>query len=111
MSDIDTEAADSLKALDPKRPIREAGLGHPLHQIQDIALGNAAPFCDAGPALDAEMRRDLLLFRHRLELGQGEAPGSLDQTVEPQPVAGEFVRHQVVERLGVRHRAVRPEEG
>ena len=27
VSDIDTEAADSLKALDPKRPIREADIG------------------------------------------------------------------------------------
>ena len=27
MSDIDTEAADSLKALDPKRPISEADIG------------------------------------------------------------------------------------
>jgi hypothetical protein len=26
VSDIDTEAADSLKALDPKRPIREADI-------------------------------------------------------------------------------------
>jgi hypothetical protein len=26
-SDIDTEMADSLKALDPKRPIREADIG------------------------------------------------------------------------------------
>jgi hypothetical protein len=26
-SDIDTEMADSLKALDPKRPIREANIG------------------------------------------------------------------------------------
>jgi hypothetical protein len=26
VSDIDTEAADSLKALDPKRPIREADM-------------------------------------------------------------------------------------
>ena len=27
MSDIDTAAADSLKVLDPKRPIREADIG------------------------------------------------------------------------------------
>jgi hypothetical protein len=30
VSDIDTEAADSLKALDPKRPIREADIGSRL---------------------------------------------------------------------------------
>ena len=28
MSDIDTAVVDSLKALDPKRPIREADMGH-----------------------------------------------------------------------------------
>ena len=36
MSDIDTAAADSLKALDPKRPIREAdirGLGSLLRKL------------------------------------------------------------------------------
>ena len=27
MSDIDTALVDSLKVLDPKRPIREAGIG------------------------------------------------------------------------------------
>ena len=30
MSDIDTAAADSLKVLDPKRPIREADIAHAL---------------------------------------------------------------------------------
>jgi len=34
-SDINTEDADSLKALDPKRPIREA----------DIELHSRSPFC------------------------------------------------------------------
>ena len=29
VSDIDTAAADSLKVLDPKRPIREADLSRP----------------------------------------------------------------------------------
>ena len=29
MSDIDTAAADSLKVLDPKRPIREADINQP----------------------------------------------------------------------------------
>ena len=29
MSDIDTAPADSLKALDPNRPIREADIGEP----------------------------------------------------------------------------------
>ena len=30
MSDIDTVVMDSLKALDPNRPIREADIGCPL---------------------------------------------------------------------------------
>jgi hypothetical protein len=30
VSDIDTAAADSLKVLDPKRPIREADMSCPL---------------------------------------------------------------------------------
>jgi hypothetical protein len=36
VSDIDTAAADSLKVLDPKRPIREADI--PRHDY-DVAAG------------------------------------------------------------------------
>ena len=32
MSDIDTIVMDSLKALDPNRPIREADMTHPFKQ-------------------------------------------------------------------------------
>ena len=32
MSDIDTAVVDSLKVLDPKRPIREADIGCALRQ-------------------------------------------------------------------------------
>jgi hypothetical protein len=32
-SDINTVQVDSLKALDPKRPIREADIGRPVHTL------------------------------------------------------------------------------
>jgi hypothetical protein len=35
VSDIDTEVVDSLKELDPKRPIREAEVAGSLNQVQD----------------------------------------------------------------------------
>ena len=38
MSDIDTVAVDSLKALDPKRPIREADIEQRLGVLQCINL-------------------------------------------------------------------------
>ena len=37
-ADIDTAAVDSLKVLDPKRPIREAGI-----QIAAVTLAQSAP--------------------------------------------------------------------
>ena len=38
MSDIDTEVVDSLNALDPERPIREADINHHLFSAVVIAL-------------------------------------------------------------------------
>jgi hypothetical protein len=38
VSDIDTAAADSLKALDPKRPIREADMGFPELLLRKMAV-------------------------------------------------------------------------
>jgi hypothetical protein len=35
--DIDTAVVDSLKVLDPKRPIREADIG-PLVQVENVKL-------------------------------------------------------------------------
>ena len=40
VSDIDTAAADSLKALDPERPIREAE-GRDLRSLEMFAVGTA----------------------------------------------------------------------
>ena len=37
VSDIDTAAADSLKVLDPKRPIREADMRNSRHQSGSVA--------------------------------------------------------------------------
>ena len=39
MSDIDTAAADSLKVLDPERPIREADIAMPCGRT-DITIRN-----------------------------------------------------------------------
>ena len=38
MSDIDTAAADSLKVLDPKRPIREADIGFAIGSIMRLQV-------------------------------------------------------------------------
>ena len=45
MSDIDTAAADSLKVLDPKRPIREADIGRHLSALvrRDAAERKSRP--------------------------------------------------------------------
>ena len=37
MSDIDTAAADSLKVLDPERPIREADMNGPAGSAISVA--------------------------------------------------------------------------
>jgi hypothetical protein len=36
VSDINTAVVDSLKALDPERPIREADIGDPLLTNRDL---------------------------------------------------------------------------
>ena len=43
MSDIDTAAADSLKVLDPKRPIREADIDQVAVTIRDFMMGWTPP--------------------------------------------------------------------
>ena len=46
MSDIDTAAADSLKVLDPERPIREADMAGPAARLDPVvgALTAVPPF-------------------------------------------------------------------
>jgi len=36
VSDVDTAAADSLKALDPKRPIREADIAQCVYEYSPL---------------------------------------------------------------------------
>ena len=43
VSDIDTAAADSLKVLDPKRPIREADIDQVAVTIRDFMMGWTPP--------------------------------------------------------------------
>jgi hypothetical protein len=44
VSDIDTAAVDSLKVLDPKRPIREVTLfGHQHGWVGSLFLGSCQP--------------------------------------------------------------------
>ena len=51
MSDIDTAAADSLKVLDPKRPIREADI---RERVLDVCFG---PEADISGAIRSPYRR------------------------------------------------------
>jgi len=45
VSDIDTAEVDSLKALDPEWPIREADIG-----LTEIPQCSKLPYCDVGEA-------------------------------------------------------------
>jgi hypothetical protein len=40
VSDIDAAMVDSLKVLDPKRPIREADIQHPPRDVRFVPLGD-----------------------------------------------------------------------
>ena len=57
MSDIDTAVVDSLKALDPKRPIREAdierSLGEPFEPLRYCECGIESPANSGGASLGA----------------------------------------------------------
>ena len=55
MSDIDTAAADSLKVLDPKRPIREADI---RPRDRDVCFGPQCDICSA--AIDRGLLRYVL---------------------------------------------------
>ena len=41
-SDINTEVVDSLKALDPKRPIREADIARLVRSVRFVPTGDMA---------------------------------------------------------------------
>ena len=44
MSDIDTGVVDSLKALDPNRPIREADIDFDAENVRFVPIATDAPF-------------------------------------------------------------------
>jgi hypothetical protein len=55
VSDIDTAAADSLKVLDPKRPIREADIGGLQLDIRFVSVGPSTPAMPGHcPAIECE---------------------------------------------------------
>src|SRR6185312_15997121 len=85
-----------------------ASLGRWPHDIEDAAHRDATPLGDAGPSLDAEMFRNLLLFRHRLEFGIGELSRILDQTIDAQPVVCKAALLERLEIVGHWQRAVGP---
>src|SRR6185312_7285948 len=89
---VDVVIAPAISAVGQRIEYGVAGLRCWLHQVEDVAHGNATPFGDAGPALDAEMRRDLLLLGHRLEVSQGKLAGHLDETVDTEAVASKVFR-------------------
>ena len=49
MSDIDTAAVDSLKVLDPKRPIREADINWVLWDVRQVPLTDISLAWKSGP--------------------------------------------------------------
>ena len=65
MSDIDTAVVDSLKALDPDRPIREADMGssellpckRPLNPMDRKSPGVIAPLRPRQRSLDCDVGR------------------------------------------------------
>ena len=100
--------AAAVAAVSERVKHRVAGLGRRLDEIEDVAHWHAAPLGNARPALDAEMRRDLLLLGHHLQLGERQLDGVFDQAVDPQPVARKFGRDKRIEFRRFRHRAVGP---
>jgi predicted nucleotidyltransferase len=64
VSDIDTAVVDSLKALDPKRPIREAdierSLGEPFEPLRYCEWGIESPANSGGASLGSRARRLLI---------------------------------------------------
>ena len=52
MSDIDTAAADSLKVLDPERPIREADIAERGQNVRLLPQGDIS-HCNANADLGA----------------------------------------------------------
>ena len=74
MSDVDTAAADSLKVLDPERPIREVDIGFAIGSIVRLQVCRESAWRTAG----------------RWESSPGSCPGT--QTYVGQLQSGLFLR-------------------
>jgi hypothetical protein len=55
VSDTDTALVDSLKVLDPERPIREADIGCEVGLDASVANDPTATFDDRGDTLDPDV--------------------------------------------------------
>ena len=80
---VDVVIATAVGAVGQRIEHGIAGFGRRLHQVENVAHGNTTPFGDAGPALNAEMSRDLLLLGHGLEVVQGKLAGRFHQPADP----------------------------
>jgi len=73
LSDIDTEAVDSLKVLDPNRPIREAAKDPERLGIDGVICGSRTNECPGwAPSLRAPF-----------DVDRGERPRTLSQISAP----------------------------
>src|SRR5579864_3322193 len=88
-----------------------AGLRPGFDDFQNAAHRNAAPLCNARPALDAKVTGYLFLFWHRFEFGESKNRRLLDQSVDAQSVIREIAAGQHLELSRTRHSAVWPEMG
>ena len=77
MSDIDTAAADSLKVLDPKRPIREADIGLAAADVRFRAALGCPLSAISGPSALQQKK----LFDHVIGLSQKRGWHSAGKTI------------------------------
>ncbi len=57
VSDIDTAVVDSLKALDPKRPIREADIFSVSRHVSKVPTSDVTGVSQRGPGLGSQRSR------------------------------------------------------
>src|SRR5665213_368083 len=79
---VDIVIATACGALGERVKDSVAGLGRRLHDVQDVAHPNTAPFGDARPSLYAKMRGNLFLLRQRLQVGEGKLAWLLHQSAD-----------------------------
>ena len=80
-----------------------------VDQVHHAGQGDTSPLGDAGPALDAEVLRHLLLHRQGPQLRHAQLDRMLDKSVDAQPVVGKPAGLQREVLGGVRVDAVVPE--